>query len=51
MIGGLLAATFATLFVLPCFFAIVQDKASTRSVSHDPDDPESAYFEELAVRN
>jgi multidrug efflux pump subunit AcrB len=45
VIGGLLAATFATLLVLPCIFAAVQGGASRRSVSLDPDDPASPYFE------
>lgn len=42
-IGGLAAATVATLFVLPNLFGIIQRKASTGSVSLDPDDPESAF--------
>jgi multidrug efflux pump subunit AcrB len=45
VIGGLAVATFATLFVLPSVFAVVQRRSSTRSVSLDPDDPESAYFD------
>jgi multidrug efflux pump subunit AcrB len=45
VIGGLVAATFATLTVLPTVFAIVQGWSSTRSVSLDPDDPESQYFD------
>jgi multidrug efflux pump subunit AcrB len=43
VIGGLIAATFATLFVLPSVYSIVQQSASARSASLDPDDPESAY--------
>jgi multidrug efflux pump subunit AcrB len=43
VIGGLAAATLATLVVLPSVFTIVQRKASTRSVSLDPDDERSAY--------
>ncbi len=43
VIGGLLVATVATLFVLPSVFAVVQGTSSTRSVSLDPDDPESPY--------
>jgi multidrug efflux pump subunit AcrB len=46
VIGGLLAATAATLLLLPCAFAVVQGRASKRSVSLDPDDPESAYHEQ-----
>ncbi|HUY34751.1 MAG TPA: efflux RND transporter permease subunit [Pirellulales bacterium] len=44
VIGGLAAATFATLFVLPAVFAIVQRRASTDSASLDPDDPHSVHF-------
>ena len=42
VIGGLLAATFATLTVLPSVFAIVQSRAHRRSASLDPDDPASS---------
>jgi hypothetical protein len=45
VIGGLAIATFATLFVLPSVFAVVQGRGSTRSVSLDPDDPESPNFD------
>jgi multidrug efflux pump subunit AcrB len=41
VIGGLLAATLATLLVLPAVFALVQHYASTGSASLDPGDPES----------
>jgi multidrug efflux pump subunit AcrB len=43
VIGGLVAATLATLVVLPSVFAIVQGRSGRRSASLDPDDPESAY--------
>ena len=43
VIGGLAAATFATLLVLPSVYSLVQQSASTASPSLDPDDPESAY--------
>ncbi len=43
VMGGLLFATFATLLILPAIFAIVQSRASTKSVSLDPEDPASAY--------
>lgn len=51
VIGGLIAATLGTLFVLPSVFALVQARASTGSNSLDPDDPQSTYFrgEEAAV--
>jgi multidrug efflux pump subunit AcrB len=45
VIGGLAVATFATLFILPSVFAVVQGRSSTRSVSLDPDDPESPNFD------
>jgi multidrug efflux pump subunit AcrB len=44
VVGGLVAATIATLFLLPLLFALLQSKASTKSASMDPDDPESRYF-------
>jgi multidrug efflux pump subunit AcrB len=43
VIGGLAAATVATLFVLPSVYSLVQQSASVASASLDPDDPESAY--------
>jgi multidrug efflux pump subunit AcrB len=48
VIGGLLAATVTTLLVLPSLFALVQGWAGTGSVSLDPDDARSAYFDEQA---
>jgi multidrug efflux pump subunit AcrB len=45
VIGGLAVATFATLFILPSVFAVVQGRSSTRSASLDPDDPESPNFD------
>jgi multidrug efflux pump subunit AcrB len=44
VIGGLAAATAATLLVLPAVFALAQSRATTRSASLDPHDPESAYY-------
>src|SRR6059036_193904 len=44
VVGGLAAATIATLIVLPSVFAIVQGRANTHSVSLDPDDPLSGHF-------
>jgi multidrug efflux pump subunit AcrB len=43
VIGGLAFATFATLFVLPTVFGIVQRNAALDSPSLDPDDPESRF--------
>ena len=44
VVGGLIAATIATLFFLPLCFALLQSRASLKSASMDPDDPESRYF-------
>ena len=46
VIGGLAAATIATLFILPLVFAIVQRRTTRKSASLDPDDPNSSAFEE-----
>ncbi|MDB6124323.1 MAG: mdtC [Pedosphaera sp.] len=44
VVGGLIAATFATLFVLPSVFAIIQKRSTARTASLSPDDPESVHF-------
>ena len=44
VIGGLIVATMATLFLLPLVFGIAQRNASTGSLSLDPEDPESKWF-------
>jgi multidrug efflux pump subunit AcrB len=44
VIGGLLAATVATLTVLPGVFSAMQARASTGSVSLHPFDSSSSYF-------
>ncbi|MBP1652525.1 MAG: acriflavin resistance protein, partial [Bacteroidetes bacterium] len=44
VIGGLIASTFSTLFLLPLVFAWAQGKASTKSVSLDPEDKESKNY-------
>jgi multidrug efflux pump subunit AcrB len=44
VIGGLAAATAATLLVLPSVFALLQSRATKQSASLDPDDPQSAYY-------
>jgi multidrug efflux pump subunit AcrB len=46
VIGGLLIATLATLFLLPMVFGIAQRRASIGSRSLDPEDPESKWFEQ-----
>ena len=42
VIGGLAAATLATLMILPSVYSLIQQSASPTSPSLDPDDPESA---------
>ena len=45
VIGGLIAATFTTLTVLPAFYAILQRKAPAVSPSLNPMDPASHYYD------
>ena len=47
VIGGLVLATFATLTVLPAFYAILQARAKPGSASLNPNDPESTYYEPI----
>jgi Cu/Ag efflux pump CusA len=49
VIGGLAAATFATLFILPSIFAIIQRRAGSASPSLDPTDPHSVNFTPAAA--
>jgi multidrug efflux pump subunit AcrB len=49
VIGGLAAATIATLLILPGIFAIIQGRAKSLSASLDPTDPHSAYFTKTAA--
>jgi Cu/Ag efflux pump CusA len=49
VIGGLAVATFATLFLLPSLFVVIQGKSATRSASLDPDDPESRHHDPVPV--
>jgi multidrug efflux pump subunit AcrB len=49
VIGGLIASTFAALFILPMVFAWMQGKTTTKSVSLDPTDHESKFYEADAV--
>ncbi|RXK85843.1 efflux RND transporter permease subunit [Filimonas effusa] len=44
VIGGLVASTFAALFILPLLFAWMQKSAGTVSVSLDPEDKESKHY-------
>lgn len=43
VIGGLLASTFTTLFVLPAVFALVMGRVGIASASLDPFDPASRH--------
>ncbi len=43
VIGGLLAATVATLFILPAVFALLMGQPTSKSASLDPDDPTSRH--------
>jgi multidrug efflux pump subunit AcrB len=44
VIGGLIGATLATLFILPSSFALVQSRASRHSSSLDPHDSASSFY-------
>jgi multidrug efflux pump subunit AcrB len=48
VIGGLAAATTATLLVLPAVFTLLQGSSPT-SASLDPDDPESTHFDPVTA--
>jgi multidrug efflux pump subunit AcrB len=48
VIGGLFAATLATLFLLPTVFGMVQKRASLKSPSLDPEDPDSSFAQKKA---
>jgi multidrug efflux pump subunit AcrB len=45
VIGGLAAATAATLLLLPACYALLQGRAGRESASLDPDDPDSRFFQ------
>jgi multidrug efflux pump subunit AcrB len=44
VIGGLLAATFTTLTVLPAIYVLLQSRSRVDSPSLNPSDPESRYY-------
>lgn len=44
VIGGLLAATLTTLTVVPAIYGVLQRRASVKSPSLNPNDPESRYY-------
>jgi multidrug efflux pump subunit AcrB len=45
VIGGLIASTFVSLFILPVIFATIRRKASIAPVSLDPDDDQSIFYD------
>jgi multidrug efflux pump subunit AcrB len=45
VVGGLAFATLASLFVVPCAFAVLMGRSGTASASLDPEDPASRYFD------
>ena len=45
VVGGLAAATIATLFVLPSIFAVVQNRSHRRAASLDPNDVQSSHYQ------
>ncbi len=44
VIGGLVFATAATLFLLPAIYRLIAGRAGVRSASLDPEDPQSPHF-------
>jgi hypothetical protein len=48
VVGGLAAATLATLFALPSVFAFASARAGVRSGSLDPKDPASDHHDPAA---
>ena len=50
VIGGLAAATLATLLVLPGVFALLQKRVHEKTPSLDPDDPDSAHYVPAVVQ-
>lgn len=50
VIGGLLASTLTTLFVLPAVFALVQRRTTLAAASLDPDDPNSSRYDVGVVK-
>lgn len=45
VIGGLIASTLVSLFILPVIFYVLRRKASIDPVSLDPDDKQSVFYE------
>ena len=51
VVGGLAAATLATVFVLPSVFALVQSQSHRRMASLDPNDEGSSHYQSNLKRN
>jgi|694.fasta_scaffold11083_12 multidrug efflux pump subunit AcrB len=51
VLGGLIAATITTLFVLPQFFVLTRSRASLKSASMDPEDPESRFYSPIPPKS
>ncbi len=49
VIGGLIMSTITTLLILPQLYVLVRKNASLQSVSLDPDDTNSRYFENQSI--
>jgi multidrug efflux pump subunit AcrB len=45
VIGGLVASTFVTLFIVPSVFALLMGNSAPRSPSLYPDDPTSSHYD------
>lgn len=45
VIGGLLASTFTTLFIIPVVFSYLLRNTTFTSISLDPDNPESKVYD------
>lgn len=45
VIGGLVSSTLAALLILPAVFTAIQSKTTLKSVSLNPDDPASQYYD------
>jgi len=45
VIGGVVLATIANLLILPLIYSVIQEKYPIKSMSLDPDDPESSHYE------
>jgi hypothetical protein len=51
VVGGLLVSTFATLLILPAFFAIVMGSSKHHTPSLHPDDSDSTHFDRSDDQN